>query len=262
MDYDPGGLCGYGDIYNYGTTSYTFTPVDPLSIPASEYTSRTITSKTFKTVAIASQYYISNGNGGYTHCTTTSYNHINTTQFYKISQNGADPALGVNYYADMTLTGSITTRGGISAGKSIKGYRVHAAVFNDYAEYRQTDSQEPGRCVVEIGNGNMTLSSKRLQPGANIVSDTFGFSIGETYFAQTPIAVCGRVLAYPLEDKQIYEPGDAVCSGPNGTISKMTREEIREWPDRIIGYVSEIPSYEVWGSDQVEVNGRIWIKVK
>ena len=108
----------------------------------------------------------------------------------------------------------------------------------------------------------MTLSSKRLQPGANIVSDTFGFSIGETYLAQTPIAVCGRVLAYPLEDKQIYEPGDAVCSGPNGTISKMTREEIKEWPDRIVGYVSEIPNYEVWGSDQVKVNGRIWIKIK
>ena len=175
----------------------------------------------------------------------------------------ADPGLGVATYSSaMTLGGSINTRGGIAAARSIKGYRVHAAVFNDYAEYRQTDSQEPGRCVIEIGDGNMTLSSKRLQAGANIVSDTFGFSIGETYLAQTPIAVCGRVLAYPLEDKQIYEPGDAVCSGPNGTISKMTREEIREWPDRIVGYVSEIPNYEIWGSDQVEVNGRIWIKIK
>jgi len=108
----------------------------------------------------------------------------------------------------------------------------------------------------------MILSVKRLQPGASIVSDTFGFSIGETPSAQTPIAVCGRVLAYPFEDKKIYEPGDAVCSGPNGTISKMSREEIREWPDRIVGYVSEIPTYEYWGSDKVEVNGRIWIKIK
>lgn len=75
----------------------------------------------------------------------------------------ADPGLGVATYSSaMTLGGSINTRGGIAAARSIKGYRVHAAVFNDYAEYRQTDSQEPGRCVIEIGDGNMTLSSKRL----------------------------------------------------------------------------------------------------
>jgi len=42
----------------------------------------------------------------------------------------------------------------------------------------------------------------------------------------------------------------------------MSREEIREWPDRIVGYVSEIPTYKYWGSDKVEVNGRIWIKIK
>lgn len=186
-----------------------------------------------------------------------------TTQAQRYTSGvSTDPYFSTQSWAVTHLEGSITTKGGIAADKYIMGYKVFGAVFNDYAEYRQTDSQEPGRCVIEIGDGNMTLSSKRLQAGANIVSDTFGFSIGETYLAQTPIAVCGRVLAYPLEDKQIYEPGDAVCSGPNGTISKMTREEIREWPDRIVGYVSEIPNYEIWGSDQVEVNGRIWIKIK
>lgn len=187
-------------------------------------------------------------------------NFYRQTSFDNLETMDDDPAL----YNDnpYTIEGSIRTDGGIAAKKSIKGYRLHGAVFNDYAEFRETDSQEPGRCVIEIGDGNMTLSSKRLQAGANIISDTFGFSIGETRKAQTPIAVCGRVLAYPLEDKEVYEPGDAVCSGPNGTISKMTREEIKEWPDRIVGYVSEIPSYGIWGSDQVKVNGRIWIKIK
>ena len=42
----------------------------------------------------------------------------------------------------------------------------------------------------------------------------------------------------------------------------MTREEIRVWPDRVIGIVSEIPEYETWGSGNIKVNGRIWIKVK
>jgi hypothetical protein len=42
----------------------------------------------------------------------------------------------------------------------------------------------------------------------------------------------------------------------------MTREEIMEFPDRIVGVVSEIPTYETWGTGNVEVNGRIWIKVR
>jgi len=54
----------------------------------------------------------------------------------------------------------------------------------------------------------------------------------------------------------------------------MTREEIKEFPDRIIGIVDEIPQYETWeqnytyyktneqSNTQIEVNGRIWIYVR
>lgn len=160
------------------------------------------------------------------------------------------------------LEGSIITAGGIAAAKSIKGYRVHGAVFNDYAEYRHVEKIKPGSCVIEVGDGSLIPSTKRLQLGGNIVSDTYGFSIGETLYANTPIAVCGRVLAYPWENRETFKPGEAVCTGPNGTISRMTREEIRNWPDAIVGYVSEIPNYEEWGSDNIKVDGRIWIKVK
>ena len=173
----------------------------------------------------------------------------------------ADPGAGQGEF-DASVEGSITTLGGIAARKSIKGYKVHGAVFNDYAEYRHTENIKSGKCVVETGNGDLILSNKRLQLGANIISDTYGFSIGETDYANTPIAVCGRVLAYPYEFKETFMPGQAVCSGPDGTISRMTRDEIRFWPDAIIGYVSEIPNYEEWGSDKVKVDGRIWIKVK
>lgn len=140
--------------------------------------------------------------------------------------------------------------------------KVRGAVFNDYAEYRESLVKEPGRCVIETGYGDLELSTKRLQLGGNIISDTFGFSIGETDKAKTPIAVCGRVLAYPYEDRYKFTAGAAVCSGPNGTVSLMTREEIKEWPDAIIGYVSEIPEYKEWGTDKIQVNNRIWIKIK
>lgn len=140
--------------------------------------------------------------------------------------------------------------------------KVYGAVWNDYAEYRITNKVKPGQCVIETGLGDLVQSTERLQPGANIVSDTFGFAIGETEQTKTPLAVSGRVLAYPNEDRYSYSAGDAVCSGPNGTISKMTREEIREYPDRIVGTVSEIPGYETWGTGNVKVDGRIWIKVR
>lgn len=140
--------------------------------------------------------------------------------------------------------------------------KVRGAVFNDYAEYRESLVKEPGRCVIETGYGDLELSTKRLQLGGNIISDTFGFSIGETDKAETPIAVCGRVLAYPYENRYKFTAGAAVCSGPNGTVSLMTREEIKEWPDAIIGYVSEIPEYKEWGTNKIQVNNRIWIKLK
>ena len=141
--------------------------------------------------------------------------------------------------------------------------KAYGAVWNDYAEYRQTIKIiSAGQCVIETGFGDLVKSTKRLQPGANIVSDTFGFAIGETEQTKTPIAVSGRVLAYPYEDRDSYQAGDPVCSGPNGTISKMTREEVRKYPDRIVGTVSEIPEYETWGTGNVKVDGRIWIKVR
>lgn len=136
------------------------------------------------------------------------------------------------------------------------------AAWNDYAEYRISNCQEPGRVICENGDDTLSLATERLQPAGNVISDTFGFAIGETETAKTPIAVSGRVLVYPYEDRYSYNPGDAVCAAPGGTISKMTREEIITYPERIIGTVSAIPEYETWGEGNVPVNGRIWIKIK
>lgn len=69
-------------------------------------------------------------------------------------------------------------------------------------------------------------------------------------------------MAYPYESRDMFNAGDAVCAGPNGTVSLMTREEIREYPERIIGTVSAVPAYEFWGENNIKVNNRIWIKVR
>ena len=141
--------------------------------------------------------------------------------------------------------------------------KLYGAVWNDYAEYRsQKEEIKPGYCVASADNGQVYKTTEKFQACDGIVSDTFGFAIGETDNCKTPLAVAGRVLAYCEGDRYSYHSGDTVCAGPNGKVVKMTREEIREWPDRIIGIVSEIPEYETWGSGNVAVNGRIWIKVK
>ena len=108
----------------------------------------------------------------------------------------------------------------------------------------------------------MTEARYRLIPGCSIASDTFGSAMGKTPDAQTPMAVAGRVLAYTYQNRILYHAGMAVCSAPNGTVDIMSREEIITYPDCIIGYVSEIPDYEEWGSGHIQVDGRIWIKVK
>ena len=141
---------------------------------------------------------------------------------------------------------------------------IYGAVWNDYAEYRESDITQPGRCIIENGNDTLSLSTERLQRGAEIVSDTFGFAIGETDTCKTPIAASGRVLAYGYEDREQFKShiGYPVCSGPNGTVSIMTDEEEQLYPSRIIGYISAVPNYEIWGTGNVKVDGRIWIRIK
>ena len=154
---------------------------------------------------------------------------------------------------------------------------VYGAVWNDYAEMRNVPEANifeeiennrniklAGRCVRDVGDDTMVLSSDRMQPGCKIISDTFGFNIGETENCKTPIAVSGRVLAYLLEDREIAKEhiGDFVCSGPNGTVSIMTTEEYFKCPQACIGTISAVPDYEEWGTGKVKVDGRIWIYVK
>lgn len=151
---------------------------------------------------------------------------------------------------------------------------LFGAAWNDYAEMRNVpeandygqegqQSKMAGRCVQEVGDDTMIMTNDRLQLGCKIVSDTFGFNIGETEECKTPIAVSGRVLAYLYEGREAAKShiGRPVCSGPNGTVSIMTEDEEKAYPSRIVGIISAVPDYKYWGTGNVEVNGRIWIYV-
>lgn len=149
----------------------------------------------------------------------------------------------------------------------IKNSVLMGAAWNDYAEFRKGVLDEiapaPGRVVKENGDGTVSIATERLEKGCLIVSDTYGFSIGKTDDSKIPTAVAGRVLAYPDADPSTFTIGAPVCSGQDGTVSMMTEDEEAKYPSRIIGTVSEIPTYETWhGNMDIPVNGRIWIKVK
>lgn len=173
----------------------------------------------------------------------------------------ADDTSSKLYVLGATTTGN--TRIYRESSVYISGNVLYGAAWNDYAEYRKATINKPGKCIVEKGDDTLIQSTARLQPGAAIISDTFGFAIGETDDCKTPIAVSGRVLAYPYESREEFKKniGRPVCSGPNGTVSIMTDEEYKEKGYLAIGTISAVPDYEEWGTGNVKVNDRVWIKI-
>lgn len=139
---------------------------------------------------------------------------------------------------------------------------LYGAAWNDYAEYRKFDGDnaEAGRVVTETGKDSVQYSIDRLGFAPSVISDTYGMVIGDRGEGNVPLAIGGKVLAYPYESRNTFKVGDAVCSGPNGTVSKMTRREIVEWPDRILGYYVGTPEEKEFNGRPI--NGRIWIRIK
>jgi hypothetical protein len=65
-------------------------------------------------------------------------------------------------WSDRTALGG-TTRDAIRLNY-LQASQVWGAVWNDYAEFRQTNNKniKPGNCVIETGNGDLILSTKRM----------------------------------------------------------------------------------------------------
>ena len=202
--------------------------------------------------------------------TGTGVSYVNST----LSTANANYYLvGVGSTGTQLYNARPTTRTQSNSGvywNGASGALFGAAWNADFAELRQfksrsnsifyslKDEPEPGSCVVEQGDGTVCLSFEPLQPAAYIVTDTFGMCIGAE--GETPVAVAGKVLARVEGHPEDYKLGDCVCTSYLGRVRKMTKREIRKYPDRIVGTVIEVPTYAEWHDR--EVNNRIWIKVK
>lgn len=162
-------------------------------------------------------------------------------------------------------TGALVIAGGLGVSGDIYANVVYGGAWNDYAERRVV--QEPdaytGKCgqvVCETGGDKLALSTQRMQPCPYVITDTYGMEIGKRDKYALPVAVSGRVLVYVEGDRNDYQLGDVLCAAPGGLACKMTREEVREYPERILGVVCQVPQYEKWG-EYVTVDGRVWIRV-
>ena len=168
-----------------------------------------------------------------------------STQYSLVSYNNTLTGSPNNVF---THTGIYVTGNGV----------LHGGAWNDYAEKRKCISGTAGQVVCEQGDGTLGLSKEKLQPLPYVISDTYGMAIGnEDSVGYYPVAVSGRVLVTVNCDVSV---GDVLCADKNGFATKMTRNEISNYPDRVLGIVSEIPTYEKW--NDVEINNRVWITIK
>ena len=196
--------------------------------------------------------------------TTTEVDFGNTSsnRYYILCQPDLNKSSGNIHHGDVNIFKMPTS--GTNIGENgiyvtDKGI-MHGAAWNDYAEKRVIkETAIPGSVVCEVGDGSLVLSSERLQPCPYVVTDTYGFVIGED--KDTPVAVAGRALVkMNINDRLRVSIGDCLCSGECGRASIMTREEIKEYPDRILGIVTGIPLENTWNG--VDVDNRVWIKIK
>ena len=167
--------------------------------------------------------------------------------------------------ASAPTAGSIRVTGGIAATGGIKGSQVYNAVWNDLADAIPVDETcelEYGYCYCFDGK-KYYKSSKYLDDGIiGIHSDTAGFVMGtKGTCKEMQVAVAGFVLAYV--DKE-YLPGTLLTCTENGYLTEINKQDKLENPEKIVASFWKPETRESWGSEerQVQVNGRMWVKVR
>lgn len=174
---------------------------------------------------------------------------IATSPSFTFTSNDSGNSLQVD---DGSGNGSLMATGG-----------VWNALWNDYADFQLlNDELVFGKCYYDTKDGARICDSRCQMSVIGIASDTFGMAVGNGANAQeVPIAVSGWALAYVDQE---YECGTPLTNNDDGILTKMTRDEKLEYPERIVAIYKRKEMMEEWGSlgRKVIVNGRHWVKVK
>ena len=164
-----------------------------------------------------------------------------------------------------TSTGAVVISGGLGVQGNIYGSKVWGCAWNDLADcidVPESTDLEYGYCYCFDGE-NYYKSTEYLNDGIiGIHSDTAGFCMGKKENEkQMNVAVAGFVLAYV--DKE-YSVGTPLTCKENGILTKLKEEDISKNPHKIVGTFWKTEPCEKWGAEgkEVEVNGRMWVRVK
>jgi len=139
--------------------------------------------------------------------------------------------------------------------------RVYNAVYNDIADFQTLDDLLiPGKCYYDTEDGAKICDERCQESVIGIASDTYGFGVGQNDLKQVPIAIAGWTLAYV---DRIYVPGTPLTNNQNGDLTKITQEEKRDYPERIVAIYKRKETQDMIGNKiKIAVNGRHWVKVK
>ena len=173
----------------------------------------------------------------------------------------------ISSYSSFELgrTGAVVISGGLGVQGDIHGSKVWGCVWNDFVDcidVPESTDLEYGYCYCFDGK-NYYKSTEYLDDGIiGIHSDIAGFcmGIGEDR-KQMNVAVAGFVLAYV--DKE-YSVGTPLTCKENGILTKLKEKDISKNPHKVVGTFWKAESNEFWGAEgkEVEVNRRMWVKVK
>lgn len=184
-----------------------------------------------------------------------SWSAVNTFTSSDTPSSGSSSAVGA----------IIASEGGIWAKQGIYGNKVYNAVWNDLADCIEVDEDctpIPGYCYCFNGE-KYYKSTKYMDDGIiGLHSDTYGIHMGSKPGCNLlDVAVAGFVLAYV--DKE-YPVGTPLTCTEDGRLTEIKKSDKIEYPEKIIATFWKVEKNKTWGSDgsQIEVNGRMWVKVK
>ena len=143
--------------------------------------------------------------------------------------------------------------------------KSHNAVWNDFADLIDVnrDLNLTYGCCYCFDGVSYHKSSKYLDDGIiGIHSDTAGIFVGHKEgTTQMAVSVAGFVLAYV--DK-VYPPGTPLTCTKDGYLTEMLREDVRNFPEKLIGTFWRMEEGQVWGpyGKEIDVDGRHWVKIR
>lgn len=202
--------------------------------------------------------------------------YVNTDDSLRLVTD-ATPRLTISEAGNIDITGTVnigaegTLEGGqdTPTGSGVLGYngyfyatRVYNAVYNDIADFQQViDKIEYGKCYYDTPDGAKICTERCQMAVIGIASDTYGFGVGiREDGSYAPFAVAGWVLAHV--DKE-YLTGTPLTNNEEGVLTEILLSEKQEFPERIVAIYKKKEPDKFWGSyDEIEVNGRSWVKVK